>query len=48
MKKAFSIIAVLCVTLSLAAEKYTIVFKSGNGSSDSGSKVSDINKIVAE
>lgn len=48
MKKAFSIIAVLCVALSLAAEKYTIVFKSGNGSSDSGSKVSDINKIVAE
>ena len=39
--------AVLCV-LPLMADTYTIVFKSGNGTNDSGSKVSELGKIVLE
>ena len=36
----------LFATLSLTAETYTIVFKSGYGANDSGSKVTELSKIV--
>ena len=46
MKKIFSLLIVTMFTLGLMAEKYTIVFKSGNGVNDSGSKVTELSKIV--
>ena len=38
----------MMMSVSLMAETYTIVFKSGNGSNDSGTKVSELNKVVLE
>ena len=46
MKKIFLLFIVAFFSLSLSAEKYTIVFKSGNGVNDSGSKVTELSKIV--
>lgn len=46
MKKHLFLLLLAALTLSAYAEKYTIVFKSGNGSSDSGSKITDLSKIV--
>ena len=46
MKFRLLLFAVLFCSVSMMAETYTIVFKSGNGSGDSGTKVSDLNKIV--
>ena len=48
MKRLLSLFAAVLCSAVLMADKYTIVFKSGNGTSDSGSKVSDLNKIVLE
>ena len=47
MKKFLFLTLAMCCTISLMAEKYTIVFKSGNGSNDSGSKTSELTKIIS-
>ena len=46
MKARLLLLAALCFSVSMMAETYTIVFKSGNGSNDSGTKISELNKIV--
>ncbi|MBQ7258585.1 MAG: endonuclease [Paludibacteraceae bacterium] len=46
MKKIFPILFSFCFSIGMMAETYTIVFKSGNGAGDSGSKISDLSKIV--
>ena len=46
MKKNFILLIALCFSAVIMAEKYTIVFNSGKGSNDSGSKVSELSKIV--
>ena len=48
MKNKVLLLAALFFSASMSAETYTIVFKSGNGSNDSGTRVSDLNKIVLE
>ena len=48
MKRHLLLAIAVCFSIGMMAETYTIVFKSGNGTSDSGSKVSDLNKIVLE
>ncbi len=45
MKKIFSLLVVFC-SVAVTAETYTVVFKSGNGSGDSGTKVSELAKII--
>lgn len=45
MKKFFLLLAVFC-SVAVTAETYTVVFKSGNGSGDSGTKVSELAKII--
>lgn len=46
MKKHLFLLFALCFSIGTMAETYTIVFKSGNGAGDSGSKVSDLSKII--
>ena len=46
MKRYLLSITALFFAVGLMAETYTIIFKSGNGSGDSGSKVTDLSKIV--
>ena len=46
MKRHLILLAAMLFSASMIAETYTIVFKSGNGSSDSGSKVSELSKII--
>lgn len=48
MKNKLLLLATLFFSVSMMAETYTIVFKSGNASNDSGSKVTELNKIVLE
>lgn len=45
MKKLCLTLLLLC-SIPLMAETYTIVFKSGNGSNDSGTKINELGKIV--
>ncbi len=45
MKKFFLLLAVFC-SVAVTAETYTVVFKSGNGSGDSGTPVSELAKII--
>ena len=47
MKKIFFLALTMFCSVTMMAEMYTIVFKSGNGSNDSGSKVSELTKIVS-
>ena len=46
MKQFFLTLTAVLFSVSIMAETYTIVFKSGNGSSDSGSRISELTKII--
>lgn len=46
MKRPLLLTVILCFALSLSAETYTVVFKSGNGANDSGTRVTELSKIV--
>ena len=46
MKAKFSLLILLFCSVTMTAETYSIVFKSGNGSSDSGTKVNELTKII--
>ena len=46
MRKYLFLLLAIAASLSMTAETYTIVFKSGNGANDSGSKVTELSKIV--
>lgn len=48
MKRNILLVFATLFSIGMMAETYTIVFKSGNGSNDSGTKVSELNKIVLE
>lgn len=46
MKQFFLTLTAVLFSVSIMAETYTIVFKSGNGSGDSGSRISELTKII--
>lgn len=46
MKKTLLILSALLLSAGMMAEIYTIEFKSGNSAGDSGSKISELSKIV--
>ena len=46
MKAKLSLLILLFCSVTMTAETYSIVFKSGNGSSDSGTKVNELTKII--
>lgn len=48
MKRNLILITALLCSIAMMAETYTIVFKSGNGSNDSSSKITDLSKIVLQ
>ena len=47
MKRHLAFVSAVLFSIGLMAETYTIVFNSGNGSSDSGSKISELTKIIS-
>lgn len=46
MKAKLSLLILLFCSVTMTAETYSIVFKSGNGSSDSGTNVNELTKII--
>jgi len=46
MKKILLVLSAMLCCISMAAETYTIVFKSGNGSNDSGSRINELAKVI--
>ena len=46
MKRHYVLLIALLFSMGLMAETYTIVFKSGNGSGDSGTRITELSKIV--
>ena len=46
MRNLLTLLSAILFSVTLPAETYTIVFKSGNGANDSGSKVTELSKII--